>query len=72
MLLAISDASVLVDMADTKLLEPLAELPYRFVVPAFVVIRRPPHGARQIRSRPPDASPHQFQIRAIHPRLVPL
>jgi len=37
MLLAISDASVLVDMADTNLLGPLTKLPYRFVVPDFVV-----------------------------------
>jgi predicted nucleic acid-binding protein len=37
MLLAISDASVLVDMADTGLLMPLTKLPYRFVVPDFVV-----------------------------------
>jgi predicted nucleic acid-binding protein len=37
MLLAISDASILVDMADTNLLGPLTKLPYRFVVPDFVV-----------------------------------
>jgi len=37
MLLAISDASVLVDMADSNLLGPLTRLPYRFVVPDFVV-----------------------------------
>ncbi len=37
MLLAISDASVPVDMADTNLLGPLTKLPYRFVVPDFVV-----------------------------------
>lgn len=37
MLLAISDASVLVDMADSGLLEALTRLPYRFVVPDFVV-----------------------------------
>ena len=37
MLFAISDASVLVDMADTNLLGPLTRLPYRFVVPDFVV-----------------------------------
>ncbi len=36
MLLAISDASVLVDMADSNLLGPLTKLPYRFVVPDFV------------------------------------
>ena len=37
MLLAISDASVLVDMADSDLLGPLTKLRYRFVVPDFVV-----------------------------------
>jgi len=37
MLLAICDASVLVDMADSNLLGPLTRLPYRFVVPDFVV-----------------------------------
>jgi predicted nucleic acid-binding protein len=37
MLLAISDASVLVDLADTNLLGPLTKLPYRFVVPDFVI-----------------------------------
>jgi chemotaxis response regulator CheB len=37
MLLAISDASVLVDMADANLLGSLTKLPYRFVVPDFVV-----------------------------------
>lgn len=37
MLLAISDASVLIDMADSNLLGPLTKLPYRFVVPDFVV-----------------------------------
>ncbi len=37
MLLAICDASVLVDMADASLMEPLTKLPYRFVVPDFVV-----------------------------------
>jgi predicted nucleic acid-binding protein len=36
MLPAISDASVLVDMADTGLLGPLTKLPYQFVVPDFV------------------------------------
>ncbi len=37
MLLAMSDASVLTDMADTSLPAPLTRLPYQLVVPDFVV-----------------------------------
>jgi hypothetical protein len=43
MLLAISDASVLVDMAEAKLLGSLTRLPYEIVAPDFVIeeITRP-------------------------------
>jgi hypothetical protein len=37
MLLAISDASVLLDMAETGLLRPLTMLPYHIVVSDFVI-----------------------------------
>ena len=37
MLLAMSDASVLVDMAQTKLLSPMTRLPYEIVAPDFVI-----------------------------------
>ena len=62
MLLAISDASVLVDMADTDLLGPLTKLPYRFVVPDFVVREITRDEQREIVDRlvATTLSPHSF------------
>jgi predicted nucleic acid-binding protein len=47
MLLAISDASVLIDLADSNLLGPLTKLPYNLVVPDFVLTEITEHEQRE-------------------------